>query len=145
MYKSSFWKKFALTSPETLYTKHAVNELSFLVVTHTTCFNIRFDRYEFLKLGFSVGQILDRLVYRGLVRFLGHEMGETCWVRNTRSEAHLLSFSTPTQTHVSDVHSHGYGHFSTATCGVSSLWKNWIIERVGAFGTVTDSSKIMTF
>jgi hypothetical protein len=81
----------------------------------------------------------------GFVRFLGHEMGETCWVRNTRSEAHLLSFSTPTQTHVSDVHSHGYGHFSTATCGVSSLWKNWIIERVGAFGTVTDSSKIMTF
>jgi hypothetical protein len=126
MYKSSFWKNFALTSPETLYTKHAVNELSFLVVTHTTCFDIRFDRYEFLKLGFSVGQILDRLVYRGLVRFLGHEMGETCWVRNTRSEAHLLSFSTPTQTHVSDVHSHGYGisvqpRAELAVCGKIGL------------------------
>jgi hypothetical protein len=51
----------------------------------------------------------------------------------------------PTQTHVSDAHSHGYGHFSTATRGVSGLQKNRIIERVGAFDTITDSSKIMTF
>jgi hypothetical protein len=53
----------------------------------------------------------------------------------------MLSFSTPTQTHVSDVHSHGYGHFGTTTCGVSSLLKNHIIKRVGAFGTVMDSGK----
>jgi hypothetical protein len=66
-------------------------------------------------------------------------MGETCWDMNTRSEAHLLRFLTPTQTHVSNAHRHGYGHFSTATCGVSSLLKNWIIERVGAFGMIMDS------
>jgi hypothetical protein len=104
-----------MTSPEILYTKNVVNELNFLLVTHTTCFDIRFDRDEFLKLGFSVGQILNRLVYRCLVRFLGQKMGETCWGVNTRSEAHLLSFLMHTQTHV------------------------------GAFGTVMDSGKIMTF
>jgi hypothetical protein len=51
----------------------------------------------------------------------------------------------PTQTHVSDAHNHSYGHFGTAMCGVSGLLKNWIIEWVGVFGTVTDSGKIMTF
>jgi hypothetical protein len=44
-----------------LYTKDVVNELSFLLVTHTTCFDIWFGRYGFLKSGFSAGQILDRL------------------------------------------------------------------------------------
>jgi hypothetical protein len=52
----------------------------------------------------------------------------------------MLRFPTPTQTHVSDTHMHGYGHFGTATCGVSSLLENRIIEWVGAF-----SSKIMAF
>jgi hypothetical protein len=84
-------------------------------------------------------------LYRCLVRFLGHKIGETCWGLNTRSEADLLSFLTPTQTHVFDAHSHGYGHFGTATCGVSSLLKNGIIEWVGALGMVIDSAKIMTF
>jgi hypothetical protein len=51
-----------MTSPETLYTKNVFNELSFLLVTHTTCFDTRFSRYGFLKLGFSAGQNLDRLV-----------------------------------------------------------------------------------
>jgi hypothetical protein len=37
------------------------------------------------------------------------------------SEGHLLIFSMPTHTHVSDTHRHSYGHFGTATCGVSSL------------------------
>jgi hypothetical protein len=58
-------------------------------------------------------------------------MGETCWGLNIKSEAYMLSFSTPTQTHVSDVHSHGYGHFGTTT----------FIKRVGAFGTVMHSGK----
>jgi hypothetical protein len=80
-----------------------------------------------------------------LGQFLGHKMGETCWGLNTRSKAHLFSFLTPTQTHVSDAHNHSYGHFGTAMCGVSGLLKNWIIEWVGVFGTVTDSGKIMTF
>jgi hypothetical protein len=51
-----------MTSLETLYTKNVDNELRFLLVTHTTCFNIRFDRYEFLKSGFNTDQVLDRLV-----------------------------------------------------------------------------------
>jgi hypothetical protein len=51
-----------MTFPETLHTKNVFNGLIFLLVTHTTCFDTRFDRYEFLKLGFSVGHILDRLV-----------------------------------------------------------------------------------
>jgi hypothetical protein len=50
-----------MNSPETLYTKNVINELSFLLVTHTTCFDIRFGRYGFLKSGFSAGQILDRM------------------------------------------------------------------------------------
>jgi hypothetical protein len=51
-----------MTTPETLYMKNVANELIFLLVTNTTCLNIRFGCYEFLKTGFSVGQILDRLV-----------------------------------------------------------------------------------
>jgi hypothetical protein len=50
-----------MTSPETLYTKNVINELRFLLVMHTTCFDIRFGRYEFLKSGFNAGQILDKL------------------------------------------------------------------------------------
>jgi hypothetical protein len=41
--------------------KNVINELIFLLVTHTTCFNIRFCRYGFLKSGYSADQILDRL------------------------------------------------------------------------------------
>jgi hypothetical protein len=75
----------------------------------------------------------------------GPQDGETCWALNTRSEAHLLSFPMPTQTHISDAHNHSYGHFSTTTYGVSGLLENRIIEQVAAFGTVTNSGKIMNF
>jgi hypothetical protein len=93
--------------------------------------------------------MLDRFwpdwLYRCLVRFLSLKVGESCWGLNTRSEDHLLSFSMPPQTHIPNAHSHGYGHFSTATRRVSGLLENRVIERVGAFGTITDSGKIMTF
>jgi hypothetical protein len=98
-----------------------------------------------LNSGFNTDQVLDRLVIQVIGQVLGHKMGETCWDLNTRSEAHLLSFLMSTQTHVFGAHNHGYGHFGTATCGVSGLLKNWIIEQVGAFGTVMDSGKIMIF
>jgi hypothetical protein len=62
--------------------------------------------------------------------FLGHKMGETCQGLRTRSEHHILSFLTPTQTHISNAHSHGYGHFGTAMYGVSGLLENRVIERV---------------
>jgi hypothetical protein len=38
-----------MTSPEILYTKNVVNKLSFLLVTHMTCFSTWFDRYEFFE------------------------------------------------------------------------------------------------
>jgi hypothetical protein len=65
-YESGFWQNFAMTTPETLYMKHIVNELIFLLVTHMTCFNTQFYHYEFLKSGFIIGQILDTLVIQVL-------------------------------------------------------------------------------
>jgi hypothetical protein len=71
-------------------------------------------------------------------------MGETGRGLHTRSEDHLLSFLTPTQTYISDVHRHSYGYFGTTTCGVNGLLENWVIKQVGAFGTFMDNSTIMT-
>jgi hypothetical protein len=51
-----------MTSPETLYKKNVVNKLSFLLVAHTTHFDIRFDCYRFLKSDYDAKQILDRLM-----------------------------------------------------------------------------------
>jgi hypothetical protein len=48
-----------MTSLETSHMKNVVNELSFLLVTHTTCFDIRFSCNRILKSGFSAEQILD--------------------------------------------------------------------------------------
>jgi hypothetical protein len=67
--------KFAMTSPETSYTKDVANELRFLLVTHTTCFNIRFGRYGFFKSGFSATQILDSLVIQVLGQIFGAQEG----------------------------------------------------------------------
>jgi hypothetical protein len=64
-----------MTSPEMLYTKNVFNEVRFLMVTHMTCFDTRFDRYEFLKSGFSVGQILDRPVIHVLGQIFGPQDG----------------------------------------------------------------------
>jgi hypothetical protein len=75
LYESGFWQKFAMTTPETLYTKNVINKLRFLLVTHTTCFHTRLDRYEFLKSGFIVGQILDRLVIQVLGQVCGPQDG----------------------------------------------------------------------
>jgi hypothetical protein len=71
LYKSDFWRNFAMTSPETLYTKNVTNELSFVLVTYMTCFDIRFGPYGLLKSGFSAGQILDRLGIQVLGQVLG--------------------------------------------------------------------------
>jgi hypothetical protein len=50
-----------MTSPETLYMKHAVNEHSFPLVDHMAYFDTRFGCNRLLKSGYSAGQILDRL------------------------------------------------------------------------------------
>jgi hypothetical protein len=60
-----------MTSSETSYNKNVTNKLRFLLVTHMTCFNIWFGRYGILKLGFSSGQILDRLVIQVLHQVFG--------------------------------------------------------------------------
>jgi hypothetical protein len=54
-----------------LYTKNVVNEHSFWLVTHTTCFDIRFGRHSILNSGFSFGQILDRLDIQVLYLIFG--------------------------------------------------------------------------
>jgi hypothetical protein len=71
-------------------------------------------------------------------------MGETFWGLHKISEDHLLSFPTPTQTHVSNAHSHSCGRFGTATCGVSGLLWNRVNERIDTFGTIMDSGWIAT-
>jgi hypothetical protein len=44
LHKSGFWQNFAMASPEIFYTKNSINKLSFLLVTHMTCFDTWFDR-----------------------------------------------------------------------------------------------------
>jgi hypothetical protein len=75
-----------MISPENWYTKNVANELSFLLVTHTTRFDIQFGRYGILNSGSSSRQNLDRLGIRCLIRFFCHKMSETCWDLNTSSE-----------------------------------------------------------
>jgi hypothetical protein len=123
LYKTGFWQKISTTSPETSHTKNVTNELSFLVVTHTTHFDIRFDCYGILKSYFSSRHVMDRLDCSCSVRFLGHKMGETCQGLNTTSKRNCVSFPTPRQTPVSDNRTNGYGHLSTTTCRVHRLLK----------------------
>jgi hypothetical protein len=61
LYKLAGWQNFAMTFPETLYTKDVANELIFPLVTHTTSSDIQSNRYEFLKSDLDAEQILDRL------------------------------------------------------------------------------------
>jgi hypothetical protein len=50
-----------MTSSETLNTKVIVNELIFLLVTHTTYSDARFDSYGILNSGQGAENFLDRL------------------------------------------------------------------------------------
>jgi hypothetical protein len=71
LYKTGFWQNFGMTSLETLYMKDVANKLSFLLVTHMTCFDMRFGRYGFLKSCFSARQILDNVG----IQMLGLDFG----------------------------------------------------------------------
>jgi hypothetical protein len=71
LYKSGFWQNFAMTLPEILYTKDVTNEPRFLLVTHTTSFDIQINRYEFLKSDFTAEQILDRLTIQVFDQIFG--------------------------------------------------------------------------
>jgi hypothetical protein len=66
--------------------KNVPNKISFPLVTHMTCFDIRFCRYGILKLGSSSGQILDRLGIQVLDLVLGHNMSESRCGLNKSSE-----------------------------------------------------------
>jgi hypothetical protein len=104
-----------MTSTEISYTKNVTNELGFLLVNYTTCFNIGFGLYGILKSSSISGQILDRLGHKCLIRFLGHKGAETCWDLNTKTGCNQLSFPSPTQTHVFANHSYSYSHFKHST------------------------------
>jgi hypothetical protein len=60
-HKSRIWWNFAMTTPETLNTKLAANELSFLLVTHAVYYDAQFDSYGILKSGRGAENFLDRL------------------------------------------------------------------------------------
>jgi hypothetical protein len=60
-----------MTSLEILYTKDIAGELSFLLVTHMTRFDIRFGFYGFFNSGYGAELILDRLIRNGILRFRG--------------------------------------------------------------------------
>jgi hypothetical protein len=51
LYKSGLWQNLAMTFPETLNMKNAINELSFLLVTHTVDSDARIGGYGILKSG----------------------------------------------------------------------------------------------
>jgi hypothetical protein len=50
-HKSGIWLNFAMTTLETLNMKLAANKLNFLLVTHMTYSDARFDSYGILKSG----------------------------------------------------------------------------------------------
>jgi hypothetical protein len=50
-----------MTSPETLNTKVVVDKLRFLLVSHTTYSDARFDSYGIVKSGQGAENFLDRL------------------------------------------------------------------------------------
>jgi hypothetical protein len=103
-----------MTSPETLYTKITINELSFPLVTHTAYLKTRFGSYGLLKSGYDAEQILDRLDIQVIDQVSRPQEARTCWGLNTVSVVNILSFLMPTQTHVFYNRSNGYGHLSTA-------------------------------
>jgi hypothetical protein len=78
LYKIGSWQNFAMTSPETLHTKNVSNEISFLLVTHMSDFDILFSCYGILKSCFSFGHVMDILDCSCSVRCLGHKMAATC-------------------------------------------------------------------
>jgi hypothetical protein len=134
-----------MTSLETLNTKIVVNELSFLLVTPMVNSIAWFGSYRILKSGQGAGKLSGQIHHIGEWWGFGTWKRKTCWGVNMDSEDHLLSFPTPTHTHIFDTHIHSYGHFGAATCGVIGLLKKQINEQVGAFSMVMDSGKIMTF
>jgi hypothetical protein len=64
-----------MTSLETLYMKDVSKEHILVMVTYTTCFDIRFGCYGFLKSSFNARQILDSLGIQVLGQVFGAQEG----------------------------------------------------------------------
>jgi hypothetical protein len=107
--------------PRNFEYQSSVNELSFLLITHTTYFDARFDSYGILKSGWDAENFLDRLGRPANDQVLGQKMHESWQGLCINSVDHWLSFSTPTHTNIFGNHSSGYIHFNTATCGVQQI------------------------
>jgi hypothetical protein len=58
-------------------------------------------------------------------------MSETCWGQKTSSVGNKLSFPMPTQTHIFNNHSSGYGRLSTAHVRSWLVPENLLSKRFG--------------
>jgi hypothetical protein len=118
--KSGFWQNFTMTSPETLNSKVAVHELSFLLVIHMVYSDAQFDRYEILKLGRgdeNFLDILDRPVNNQVLR-----------AEDARILVRVLyKFRRPL---IFGNHSSGYSHVRSSAVTVKQKSK-WFGLRVG--------------
>jgi hypothetical protein len=84
LYKTGFWRKFAMTFPETSHMKNVTNDLSFLLVTHMTHFNKRFSCYGILKSCSSSEHVKDRSNCIRSVRFLATRSLRLAWVQTIK-------------------------------------------------------------
>jgi hypothetical protein len=103
-----------MASPKTFYTKDVVNELSFLLVTHTTYFDIRFGRYKFWKSGFNTDLVLDRLGIHALGQAFGPQDGWNLLGSEYTIWRLLSQLSNAYSSHDFDDHHNGYSHSTTA-------------------------------
>jgi hypothetical protein len=113
-HKLGLWQNFAMTFPETLHRKSAINEHSFTPVTHMAYFDTRYYRYGFLKTKQGAELLWTAWTLEQNSSFRGPKMSESERGLITDSVAYLPSSSTPTQTHDFGNHSNGYGRSKTA-------------------------------
>jgi hypothetical protein len=103
-----------MTSPETLYTKLAVNKHNFMLVSHAAYSNTRFGRYRFLKSGYGAELIPDRTDRRVNFSSLRPKKHDSLGGLIMDSVDCLVSFPAPTHTHIFGIHCNGYSHLKTA-------------------------------
>jgi hypothetical protein len=101
--------KFYHNPPETLYTKNAINELSFTLVTHTAYSDRRFRRYGFLNSGYGAELFWTAWTLERNPSFRGPKMSGSGRGLIMISAAYLPSSSTPTRTHDLGNQRNGYG------------------------------------
>jgi hypothetical protein len=103
-----------MTSLETLYTKNAVIEHFFPLVTDTAYSDTQFGCYGFLKSGYGAELILDRTDRWVNFSGLRPKKLESWSGLFTDYVDHLTCFPAPTHIHIFGNHSNGYDHLKTA-------------------------------